>query len=278
MYPFIHLGPIILWSYGMMMGVGLSLGFFFGDADFKRRGIPIPMGVFLPAMAISGLTGAKLDHAVVVQWHTLRQNPLAFDWVATFGGGYTWFGGVLGGLAAACVLARLYKTPALRVLDVAPVASLGLVCGRIGCFLAGDGDYGIPTSMPWGMSFPNGLVPTLVRVHPTPLYETAYALIIFAVLWRRGRSQNYARVWPGSQLAAYLFWTGLCRFVVEFLSRNAKVFAGLTEAQWVGLVFVLSAIALKAFHPRSGESNVTSPDSGESTAAIGTAGQALSEA
>jgi phosphatidylglycerol---prolipoprotein diacylglyceryl transferase len=278
MYPFLHLGPIVLWSYGLMMGVGLSLGFLFGEADFKRRGVPIPMGVFLPAMAVAGLIGAKLDHAVVVQWHTLRQNPLAFDWVATFGGGYTWFGGVLGGVAASILLARLYKTPVLRVLDVAPVASLGLACGRMGCFLAGDGDYGIPTAMPWGMSFPHGIVPTLVRVHPTPLYEIAYALTIFAVLWRRGRAENYARLWPGSQLAAYLFFTGLCRFFVEFLSRNAKVFAGLTEAQWVGLVFVLSALALRAFHPHAGDSHVTGSDRGESKAASGSGSEALSEA
>jgi len=76
MHPYFHLGPLMLWSYGLMMGVGLSLGFLFGDADFKRRNIPIPMGIFLPSMAIAGLIGAKLDHAIVVQWHILRQNSL----------------------------------------------------------------------------------------------------------------------------------------------------------------------------------------------------------
>jgi phosphatidylglycerol:prolipoprotein diacylglycerol transferase len=267
MIPSIHLGPLVLWSYGIMMGVGLSLGYLLGEADFKRRGVPIPMGVFLPCMAISGLIGAKLDHAIVVQWHTLRQNPLAFDWVASFWGGYTWFGGVLGGVVASIVLARLYKTPTLRVLDVAPMASLGLACGRMGCFLAGDGDYGIPTTLPWGMSFPHGIVPTTVRVHPTPLYEIAYALIIFAILWRRGRPEVYARTWQGSQIALYLFWTGLCRFFVEFLSRNAKVLAGLTEAQLVGILFILAAAALVFFHRASGESNARYPDSRDAGAA-----------
>jgi phosphatidylglycerol:prolipoprotein diacylglycerol transferase len=243
-----------------MMGIGFSLGYLFGEADFKRRGVPIPMGVFLPCMAISGLIGAKLDHAIVVQWHTLRQNPLDFDWVASFSGGYTWFGGVLGGVFATILLARLYKTPVLRVLDVAPMASLGLACGRMGCFLAGDGDYGIPTSLPWGMSFPHGIVPTVVRVHPTPLYEITYALILFVFLWLRGRPEIYARTWQGSQIALYLFWTGLCRFFVEFLSRNAKVYAGLTEAQLVGILFILAAAVLTAFHRFSGESHARYPD------------------
>jgi len=260
MHPYFHFGPLVLWSYGIMMGIGFSLGYLFGEADFKRRGVPIPMGVFLPCMAISGLIGAKLDHAIVVQWHTLRQNPLDFDWVASFSGGYTWFGGVLGGVFATILLARLYKTPVLRVLDVAPMASLGLACGRMGCFLAGDGDYGIPTSLPWGMSFPHGIVPTVVRVHPTPLYEITYALILFVFLWLRGRPEIYARTWQGSQIALYLFWTGLCRFFVEFLSRNAKVYAGLTEAQLVGILFILAAAVLTAFHRFSGESHARYPD------------------
>jgi len=278
MHPYIHLGPLVLWSYGLMMGVGFSLGYLFGEADFKRRGVPIPMGIFLPAMLVAGMIGAKLDHAIVVQWHTLRQNPLAFDWVATFSGGYTWFGGVVGGILMGIVLARLYKTPVLKVLDVAPVLALALACGRMGCFLAGDGDYGIPTSLPWGMTFPHGLVPTRVPVHPTPLYEIAYSLILFAALWRRGRPESYARTWPGSQIALYLFWTGLCRFFVEFLSRNAKVFAGLTEAQLVGILFILAATALTLFHRRTGDYDASYPGhsgySGTRVAGAGVAGAA----
>jgi len=261
-----------------MMGVGFSLGYLFGEADFKRRGVPIPMGVFLPTMVIAGLIGAKLDSALVVQWHTLRQNPLALDWVATFWGGYTWFGGVLGGVFASVLLARLYKTPVLRVLDVAPMASLGLACGRMGCLLAGDGDYGIPTRLPWGMSFPHGIIPTTVRVHPTPLYEITYALILFVVLWRRGRPQVYARTWEGSQIALYLFWTGFCRFFVEFLSRNAKIYAGLTEAQLVGIVFILAAAALMFFHRFSGESNARNPDSRDASVAPESGSGALPQA
>ena len=67
----------------------------------------------------------------------------------------------------------------LGMLDLAsPAASVGYGVGRIGCLISGDGDYGMPTSLPWGMSFPNGLVPTNQRVHPTPIYELVVALLI----------------------------------------------------------------------------------------------------
>src|SRR5260370_26932490 len=68
----------------------------------------------------------------------------------------------------------------------APAAALGYAIGRIGCLVSGDGDYGIPTSLPWGMSFPNGLVPTTERVHPTPIYEFLVGLVIFVYLWKLG--------------------------------------------------------------------------------------------
>src|SRR6185437_155038 len=68
-------------------------------------------------------------------------------------------------------------------------AALGYGIGRIGCLLSGDGDYGKPTSLPWGMSFPNGLVPTTQRVHPTPIYELIVACAIAWLLWRLGARQ-----------------------------------------------------------------------------------------
>jgi len=250
MYPSIQIGPLTVWTYGLMIGVALCLAYILGEADFKRRGVAIPIGVFLPSMAVAGLIGAKIDYVIFIQWRVFHRAPWSGGWVAFFHYGYTWFGAVLAGISAAVALARLYKAPVLKVLDVIPVALLGPACGRLGCFLAGDGDYGIPTSLPWGVSFPHGIVPTTARVHPTPLYEMTYALILLAILWRRGRTESYAHAWHGSQLAYYLLGAGICRFFDEFLSRNVKVLAGLTEAQCVSVAFVLVAVALIFLHRR----------------------------
>src|SRR5204863_1929415 len=101
--------------------------------------------------------------------------------------GFAWFGGFIAGLGALIVLAWRYRIPMLQFLDAcSPAAALGYAIGRIGCLISGDGDYGIPTSLPWGMSFPNGLVPTTQRVHPTPIYEFLVGVIIFWYLWQLG--------------------------------------------------------------------------------------------
>src|SRR5215813_15521642 len=98
---------------------------------------------------------------------------------------------MLGVLLALYLLARKYKLTYLQMLDLcSPAASIGYAVGRIGCLVSGDGDYGTPTSLPWGMSFPNGLVPTTQRVHPTPIYELLAALIIGWILWVRSKPEN----------------------------------------------------------------------------------------
>jgi phosphatidylglycerol:prolipoprotein diacylglycerol transferase len=132
----------------------------------------------------------------------------------------------------------------LRTLDLAaPAAAVGYGLGRIGCFLSGDGCYGIPTNLPWGMSFPNGITPTTVRVHPTPLYEMAAALLIGLWLWRRGGKPHA----QGAILGQYLLLTGIARFLVEFIRRNPKVIWGLSNAQLASAGAALAGIGLIAW-------------------------------
>jgi len=88
--------------------------------------------------------------------------------------------------------------------------------GRLGCLLSGDGTYGRPTSLPWGMAFPNGVVPTSVPVHPTPLYEALAAVAIATLLWALGQ-----RWTPPAVFGAYLVLSGISRFLVEYLRINA---------------------------------------------------------
>jgi phosphatidylglycerol:prolipoprotein diacylglycerol transferase len=129
----------------------------------------------------------------------------------------------------------------LRTLDLAaPAAAIGYGIGRIGCFLSGDGCYGIPTNLPWGMSFPHGIVPTFQRVHPTPLYELGAALLIGAWLWMRGRKQRPV----GTILGEYLVLTGTARFLVEFIRRNPKVLWGLSNAQLASAGSVIAGALL----------------------------------
>jgi len=142
------------------------------------------------------------------------------------------------------------------MLDVAsPAAAIGYGIGRIGCLISGDGDYGRPTNLPWGMAFPNGIVPTTetcvqwgaradCRVHPTPIYEFLVALLIFWVLWKLGERAFRTRAPNGIVFAAYLVLTGVARFLVEMIRINPRSFLGLTNAQAASVVSVLAGIAL----------------------------------
>ncbi len=138
------------------------------------------------------------------------------------------------------------KIGALRTLDLAsPAAAVGYGIGRIGCFLSGDGCYGIETKLPWGMSFPHGIEPTppFVRVHPTPLYELVAGLAIGTWLWVRGGKHRPV----GSILGEYLILSGAARFLVEFIRRNPKILWGLSHAQLASAGSVVVGIVLIAW-------------------------------
>src|SRR5882724_6403242 len=81
-----------------------------------------------------------------------------------FGGmGFTWYGGVITGTAAVLIIIRRRGLPLGLVSGLLAVPlSLAYGIGRLGCLLAGDGTYGRPTDLPWGIAFPHGTVPTLV--------------------------------------------------------------------------------------------------------------------
>jgi phosphatidylglycerol:prolipoprotein diacylglycerol transferase len=121
---------------------------------------------------------------------------------------------------------------------------MGYGIGRIGCLISGDGDYGIPTSLPWGMSFPNGIVPTTQRVHPTPIYEFLAAGLIAWILWRLGARGLKTHAPNGIIFAAYLVLTGIARFLVEIIRINPRSFYGLTNAQAASVVSILAGVAL----------------------------------
>src|SRR5579864_208780 len=247
MMPFIHVGPFTLATYGLCVGVAMLVAYFVMARDFARRGIRAPADLLVAVPCIAGLVGAKLYHVLETPRELFADPRLL---ISQFG--FAWFGGFLGGFLAFVLLARYYRVPLLEVFDAAsPAAALGYGIGRIGCLISGDGDYGIPTSLPWGMSFPNGLVPTTQRVHPTPIYELIVAIIICFWLWRVGAQQvraagrtkvAEAMFGPprGAVFAQYLLLTGAARFLVEFIRINPRSFFGMTNAQTASIVSIIA--------------------------------------
>lgn len=136
-------------------------------------------------------------------------------------GGLSWFGGFAGGVLAGLFVLRRRRLPLMATIAAAtPALAIGHAIGRIGCLLVGD-DYGIPTDLPWGIAFPEGLPPTDVPVHPTMIYESIALLPIAAVLFcmrTRGAGDH-------SVVGAYLVMTALTRFLIQWI-RVYEPFAG----------------------------------------------------
>lgn len=247
MYPFIHIGPLTLGTYGIMVATGLICAFFVLRADLVRRKVAADAETIIGLTGLAGLAGARLYHLLETPAEFFA-NPLPLLFSTS---GFAWFGAVIGGFLALVLLARHYRMNILLMLDVAsPAAAIGYGLGRIGCLISGDGDYGRPTSLPWGMSFPNGLVPTTDRVHPTPIYEFLGALVIAYVLWRIGRRAVGGLRPVGEVFAFYLILTGVARFLVEFIRINPRSFFGLTNAQAASLVSIVAGAILVTALPR----------------------------
>src|SRR5256884_952400 len=228
MIPFLHLGPLTIPTFGLMVATGLFTAAYVLQADFVRRNSKADAFLIIGIAGLAGIVGARFYHVL-----ESPQEFFAHPWpMIASRYGFAWFGGLIGGFIALILIARRAKIPMLEFLDArAPSAIVGYAIGRIGCLLSGDGDYGIPTSLPWGMSFPNGVVPTTERVHPTPLYEFFIWLVIAAILWQMGKKAAIGARPRGEIFCAYLILTGVARFPIEFIRINPRSFFGLSNAQ-----------------------------------------------
>jgi phosphatidylglycerol---prolipoprotein diacylglyceryl transferase len=247
-YPFVlHLGPLELTGYGLMMMAAFLMAGWAIQLDLRQRGLDEDYAAdIVIAGVIGGLVGAKL-------WYVF----LTGEADALFRrGGFVWYGGFLGAVLAILLNGWRRRVPPRFSLEIcaAPLA-LGYALGRVGCFLVND-DYGIPSSLPWAMKFPAGLPPTtvsnlqamgvsfppgtdpmqIVAVHPTQIYETVAMMLVFWWMWRR-RDHGHATGW----LAAWYFvLAGAERFLVEVVrAKDDRLIGPFTLAQGASVLLMI---------------------------------------
>jgi phosphatidylglycerol:prolipoprotein diacylglycerol transferase len=226
MYPFIHIGHFSIGTFGILLWLAAVCACWVLHRNLRRWKIDADAIGIVAISTVAGVIGAKLWH-VFEDPQALIHSPMAIIFDRA---GFAWFGGLVAGILALLWQGRTYGIGRLAMLDLATsCAAVGYGVGRLGCLISGDGDYGIPTSLPWGMSFPNGLVPTTQRVHPTPIYELIAGLFIGWILWRRGSPDRPKPI--GQLTGEYLILTGIARFLVEFIRINPKIYWGMSNAQ-----------------------------------------------
>jgi phosphatidylglycerol---prolipoprotein diacylglyceryl transferase len=239
-FPEIDLGPVTLQSFGLMLGVAFLCSGLLAKRYLVELGHPADWAYEMVfAALVGGIVGAR-GWAIVENWDEAKDDLLG----AIFSGtGLVFYGGALGGALAVALWAWRRGVFGPRMFDVAaPSLAVGYAVGRIGCQLAGDGDYGKRWDGPWAMAYPDGTVPTTERVHPTPVYETLTMLLVTWVLWRLRH-----RLPPGALFGLWLLLAGTERFLVEFIRRNDRVVAGLTVAQLFSLAMIAGGVAWLAW-------------------------------
>lgn len=278
-------GPIHLGTFGLMLWLAAVLATVVLHKNFVRKAVDADAINVVALVVVAGVIGAKAWHELqnvreleyalrmiaAPGWHHPMAVALGFlEW---FRDGFAWFGGMTAAIVVLMLQGRAarFRGPgwksvvdpgpvpgarlgAMRMLDLAaPAAAIGYGVGRIGCLLSGDGDYGIDTTLPWGVHMAkNALVPPVppnALVQPTPVYELLFSLAVCWLLWKlaeRTRSGGFRPV--GWLTGLYLVLTGIGRFLVEFVRLNPRLYFHhtLSNAQVAAVVSTLAGLAVMA--------------------------------
>lgn len=239
------------------------------------------MGSILLWAAVAGFAGAKIFNALE-NWNDFMADPVGM--LIGFSG-LTFYGGLICGGVAVLYIANKSNVKPLTMLDIGgPGMMLSYALGRIGCQMAGDGDWGINNPAPkphwlswapdwmWAFKYPHNvnqsdphtLIPNCVGkychelaipVFPTPFYETLMCMVLFFFLWSiRKKLQP-----PGLMFGIYLILTGAERFLIELIRVNTRyVVAGIsfTQAELISLILIAAGIGLTGYalkHPFKGK-------------------------
>jgi phosphatidylglycerol:prolipoprotein diacylglycerol transferase len=245
MYPIlVDLGLVKVYSFGVMTALAFLAGAWMVSRELGRRHIQPPNLEGYPLVALlGGILGARLYY-LAEHWDKMLRNPLG----SLFGGtGLTWYGGAAGGALAVLLWASRRKQPLWSVCDAfAPGLAAAYAIGRIGCQLAGDGDYGPPSDLPWAMAYPHAVVPTDVPVHPTPVYEMLAMGLVAWLLWRL-RTRPWAN--NGRLFGVYLALAGAERFLAEFVRNTPRVLLGFSVAQATSVVVLIIGLWIFSSRP-----------------------------
>ena len=247
MYPeLLHIGPVTIYSYGVMMALSfVAAGWLLGKELEQQNRDPELASTLVLWAAVGGIIGARILF-IVDEWRAFVVDPVSLIFT---GAGFVWYGGLIGGVIGVTLCIRRHRLPWLSMMDmIAPAIALGHGIGRIGCHLAGDGDWGPPTDLPWGVVYSRAITgwphPPGVAVHPTPVYEMLAYFLIAAVLWSRLARPHRS----GSLFWGYLVLAGLARFGLEFVRVNPPLLIGLSMAQVISIPLVAIGLVMLLRH------------------------------
>jgi phosphatidylglycerol:prolipoprotein diacylglycerol transferase len=253
MYPrLFELGPITVYTYGVLLAAAYLLGLQLARVRAKKRGLDpnrvLDLGIYI---IISALIGAKLL-LLITDFKTFTSDPRELLTLARSGG--VFYGGLILAVTVALWYIRKIGLPLWTTCDVfAPGIALGHVIGRFGCLFAGC-CFGKPTTKPWGITFTDPFAaanvgtPLGVPLHPTQLYEAGAEFVILLLLLG---TEKRGRAYPGRTFWLYMLLYGISRFIIEIYRGDERGTVGMfSTSQFISILLVPLAVGMLVYLAR----------------------------
>jgi phosphatidylglycerol:prolipoprotein diacylglycerol transferase len=209
---FLRIGPVQLRWYGLMYMLSFIIGYFLLKRLARRRKLemtPDDLYDLLFFLIVGVMVGGRLGYVLFYDLSGYLKEPLSI--LKIWQGGMSFHGGFVGSVLGAFYIARKKKWDFWQIADLVSVAApIGLGLGRLGNFINGE-LFGRPTSLPWGMIFPEG---GDVPRHPSQIYEALLEGVVLFLFTRWIFRKNFA---PGTVFWSLVGSYGLVRFLVEFV-------------------------------------------------------------
>jgi phosphatidylglycerol:prolipoprotein diacylglycerol transferase len=242
MFPvFFKLGPVTLYTYGLLVAAGFSTGIVLSLYLGKNENIPreyiLDISFYSLAAAI---IGSRLFF-VLIEYKYFLSRP--FEIFKIWEGGLVFYGGLLAVIPVVFIYFKKHSLPSYKILDVfAPSFALGHAIGRIGCFSAGC-CFGKPTELPWGVIFshPDTMAITGISLHPTQLYESAAEFGIFITLMVMRKNRRF----KGQIIWMYVLLYSVARFIIELFRGDPDrgfIYNDFSIAQGISVILIVSSL------------------------------------
>ncbi len=244
MYPVLfHIGSFKLHTYGLFIALGFLMGIILAFREAKRVGEEPERILDLSFyVIIAAIVGSRLLY-IIIYYKYFMENPL--EMIKIWSGGLVYYGGFIPALLVGMWYMNKNRMPVWKTVDImAPSLAIGQAIGRLGCFCAGC-CYGKETTLPWAVTFtnPESLANLNTPLHPTQLYSSVNAFLIFLILMAAKRFKKF----DGFLVCLYMLLYSITRSIIEIFRGDDRGFViegMLSVSQFIGIILGLTSLLM----------------------------------